>query len=264
MFFGKKKAEREKPEHELPPSEEDVSVREEGEAPANVFSEGGKNYRTMGRWDTALVLITNQVGLGILSLPSQVQTLGIVPGIIAIVGLGLLSTYTAYELLQFYRKYPHVVNIVDMARVVGGKPFEIVVAIGLMIKLCLTCASATVTLSVAFNTMSGHAMCTVGWVGVSAALCWILCLPRKFKFVAHVGIPSTISIFAAVLIVIISLGIADPKGAPVGGFDKEINIVGNPTFKEGLSACLQICYAYAGELDESRYAKEISLTTLYR
>lgn len=253
MFFGKK-AEREKPEHELPPSEEDVSVREETtEAPANIFSEGGKNYRTMGRWDTALVLITNQVGLGILSLPAQLQTLGIVPGVIAIIGIGLLSTYTAYELLQFYRKYPHVVNIVDMARVVGGRPFEVVVAIGLMIKLCLTCASATVTLSVAFNTMSGHAMCTVGWVGISALLCWLLCLPRKFKFVAHVGIPSTVSIFAAVLIVIISLGIADPKGAPPGVFDKEINVVAHPTFKEGLSSCLQICYAYAGKLRKFQF-----------
>lgn len=249
MFFGKKKADKEKPSPELPPSEDNVSVREEPtEAPANIFSEGGKNYRTMGRWDTALVLVTNQVGLGILSLPSQLQTLGIVPGVIAIVGLGLLSTYTAYELLQFYRRYPHVVNIVDMARVVGGKPFEVVVAIGLLIKLVLTCASATVTLSVAFNTMSGHAMCTVGWVGVSAVLCWLLCLPRKFAFVAHVGIPSTISILAAVLIVMISLGIADPRGAPPGVFDKKINVVGNPTFKEGLSSCLSICYAYAGEL----------------
>lgn len=219
----------------------------EVEAPANIFSEGGTSYRTMGRWDTALVLITNQVGMGILSLPAMLRILGIVPGAIAIIGVGLLSNYTAYELLQFYRKYPHVVNIVDMARIVGGHPFEVVVGIGVLVKLCFTCSSATVTLSVAFNSMSNHAMCTVGWIGVSAACCWLLCLPRKFKFVAQAGIPCTISIFAAVLIVIIALGIANPRGAPVGGFDKEIVVVGNPSFKEGLNACLQICYAYAGK-----------------
>ena len=226
---------------------EEVVLEAENEAPANIFSEGGISYRTMGRWDTALVLITNQVGMGILSLPAMLQILGIVPGVIAIIGIGLLSTYTAYELLQFYRKYPHVVNIVDMARIVGGHTFEVIVGIGVIIKLVLTCSSATVTLSVAFNTMSDHAMCTVGWIGVSAICCWLLCLPRKFKFVAHVGIPSTISIFAAVLIVIIALGIANPKGAPPGVFDREIKAVGNPTFKEGLNACLQICYAYAGK-----------------
>lgn len=218
----------------------------ETEVPSNIFSEGGKNYRTMGRWDAAFVLITNQVGLGVLSLPGVLQVIGIVPGIIAIIGLGILSTYTAYVLLQFYRRHPHVVNMVDMARVVGGKPLEVIVGIGVFIKLCLTCSSAIVTLSVAFNTMSEHAMCTVGWIAVSAVCCWLLCLPRTFKFVAYIGVPSTISIVAAILVVIISLGVADPKGAPTSGFDKEINVVGNPGFSDGLSSCLQICYAYAG------------------
>jgi len=257
MFGREKKSE--KPQLPERSSTEDIAVA--GTTPAhgeaNAFSEGGKNYRNMGRGSTALVLITNQVGMGILSLPAQLQVLGIVPGVITIVGLGLLSTYTAYELLQFYRRYPHVVNVVDMAKVVGGKPLEIVVAIGMMIKLCLSCASATVTLSVAFNSISDHAICTVGWIGISAIVCWLLCLPRQFKFVAHIGIPSTVSIFAAIMIVIISLGVADPKGVPPEGWEKEVKVVGNPTFREGLNSCLQICYAYAGNIGFVSYMAEM-------
>lgn len=65
----------------------------------NLFDQGGKNYRTVGRWMSGVILITNQVGIGILSLPAALQTLGLVPGIIAIIGLGLLSTYTVCFLI---------------------------------------------------------------------------------------------------------------------------------------------------------------------
>ncbi|KAF2453450.1 transmembrane amino acid transporter protein-domain-containing protein [Lineolata rhizophorae] len=212
-----------------------------------MFSEGGKNYRTLGRWDTAIILITNEVGLGILSLPAALQTLGVVPGVIAIIGIGLLSTYTAYELLQYYRRYPFCVNIVDMAKVLGGLPLEIATGIGLLIKLCLTCASAGITMSIALNSMSDHGMCTVAFIAFPMIGCWLLCLPRTFKFVSQVGIPSTISIVSAILIVMISLGVSDPQNAPPG-FEVEIAAVGHPGFKDGFTSCLNIAYAYAGNV----------------
>ncbi|ELQ42238.1 amino acid transporter [Pyricularia oryzae] len=239
---------REKKTPPLTPPATDGSVdRAMGE---NIFSEGGKNYRTVGRWNTALILITNQIGLGILALPSVVQTLGIVPAVIAIIGIGLLSTYTAYELLQFYRRHPHVVNAVDMARIVGGRPLEVIMGVSLVTKMGLTCASTIVTISVALNTLSSHGVCTAGFIGIAALGCWLLCLPRTFKFIAHIGIPSTISIVAAVLIVIISLGVGNPQGAPPG-WSRDVavvQVVGNPSFREGVAACLNVCYAYAGNI----------------
>lgn len=254
MLGKKTRQEPEKPRDSSPSDRSyDESVAEGG----NVFEKGGKSFRTMGRKNTSFVLITNQVGIGILSLPGIIKTLGVVPGVIAIVGIGLLSTYTAYELLQFYRKYPTVLNVVDMARIVGGRPLEVIVAISLMINLIFTCSSATVTLSIALNTMSEHAICTAGWIGLSALFCWISCLPRTFKVVARAGIPATISILGAVLIVMISLGFNDPQGAPPKGFDKEIQIIGYPTFREGLSACLNVCYAYAGNIGFVSYMAEM-------
>ncbi|KAM0326131.1 hypothetical protein ACHAQA_006724 [Verticillium albo-atrum] len=227
--------------------ENKASLGVDGGQAENIFSSGEKNYRTVGRYMAGIILITNQVGIGILSLPGTLQTLGIVPGVIAIVGIGLLSTYTAYELLQLYRRYPHCVNIVDMCKVVGGKPLEILGGIAMIINICFTCTSATVTVSIALNTMSEHAVCTVGFMGFAVVAFWLLCLPRTFAFVGKVGIPSTISVLAAVLIVMISLGIAPPQGAPAG-FEKDIKVVGNPTFREGLTSCLQVAYAYAGNV----------------
>lgn len=236
----------------------DAAAADDDAQQGDIFSEGGgATFRTLSRWDTFMVLVTNQVGLGILTLPSILHTLGLVPGLIAIIGLGVVTWYTAFELLQFYRRHPHVLNLVDMAKVVGGRPLELVVGVGLLFKICMTCSSATVTLSIAFNSITAHAMCTVAFSAFGAIGCWLLCLPRTFKFVANLGLPCTISILAAIFIVVISLGVAGhPNGVP-DEWVKEIVIVGRPGFSKGLSACLKVCYAYAGNVAFVSYMAEM-------
>lgn len=78
---------------------------------------------------TALIFFTNQVGIGILSLPGMMHTIGMIPGIFTIIILGMIATYTAYILIQFYRRFPAVRDIVDCAYIMGGKPLAIVVGI---------------------------------------------------------------------------------------------------------------------------------------
>jgi hypothetical protein len=43
---------------------------------------GGKNYRVLGRWKATLIFINNEVGIGILSLPAALDSLGLIPGLI--------------------------------------------------------------------------------------------------------------------------------------------------------------------------------------
>ncbi|CAG9950214.1 unnamed protein product [Clonostachys rosea f. rosea IK726] len=218
--------------------------------------EGGKNFRNMSKWDCVFALLTNQVGLGVLSLPGVLKVLGIVPGIIAIIGIGCLSWYTAFELKQFYGKHQHVLNVVDMCKVVGGRPLEIAAGVGLLIQVIMTAASASVTLSIAFNTISSHSLCTVGFIGIGCLCCWVLCMPRTAKFVAWSGIPCCISIISAALLVMISLGVTNPSAAPQG-WKRELTVVGNPTFREGLNACLKIVYAYSGNINFVGYMAEM-------
>lgn len=222
----------------------------------NIFNQNGKSYRTLNRWDTILILFTNQIGLGILSMPSVMKTLGIIPGIIAIIGLGVLTWYTSYEFLQFYRKHPHVVSIVEMAGVVGGKWFETVAGIVMTIQVVFIVASAVVTLSVALNTLSNHAVCTVVFILIACIACYLLSLPRTMKFVSKAGIPNAVSVLAACLIVLISLAIKGPAAAPEG-WVKDIQIVGNPSFRDGLNACLRVAFAYAGNFTFVSYMAEM-------
>ncbi|OBS26149.1 hypothetical protein FPOA_00092 [Fusarium poae] len=222
----------------------------------NIFDQGGKTYRTLGRWDTVLILFTNQLGLGILSLPATIKTLGIVPGIIAILGIGAISWYAAYCLLQFYRKHPNVVSIVEMTRIVGGPWFESLAGFVMMIQVVFIVASATVTLSVALNTLSSHATCTVIWILVACVACYILSIPRTMKFVSKAGVPNAVSVVAACLIVLVSLAVSGPAIAP-SDWHRELKVVGNPTFRDGLNACLRVVFSYAGTFTFPSYMAEM-------
>ena len=77
-------------------------------------------YRTMEWWHAALVMIAETISLGILSLPSSMAGLGLVPGIILIIGLGAVSTYTGIVFWQFKMRYPHVHNIADVGEIFAG------------------------------------------------------------------------------------------------------------------------------------------------
>ncbi|KAJ4992148.1 amino acid transporter [Stagonosporopsis vannaccii] len=210
---------------------EKVDSRRNGSVLEPAMSEQS-GYKKLGRWRASLIYITNQVGIGILSLPVALRTLGLVPGVICIVGLGIVVTYTAYVLLQFQRRYPAVLNCVDCFRIIGGTPLAIVVGTAFVLNLILTCSSAVITMSIALNSISEHSICTVAFIAIPAVVSWVL-------------LPCTISIFTAVLIVMIALGASEPARAPPG-WDRELVLWGSPSFAEGFTSVLNIAFAYAG------------------
>ncbi|KXJ89038.1 amino acid transporter [Microdochium bolleyi] len=213
---------------------------------------GGGNKLGMIR--TTLIFFTNQVGIGILSLPSVLHTIGLIPGIISIIAFGVLATYTAYILIQFWRKYPSIRDVVDVGRIMGGLPLEIIVGVAHVLNLALICASANVTLSIGLNTMTDHALCTVGFVGIPMVMCWLLCMPRSLSFAGWFGIPATISIFVAVLITIVALAVNGPNTGTSGYFSEAANQAvvmslgpnPNATMHQKFESVLNVAFAYAG------------------
>lgn len=203
-------------------------------------SAGTKKLNTT---QTVIIFMTNEIGIGILSLPAALNTLGFFPGIIAIVGMGMLSLYTAYNLVQYWRKYPYMLNIVDYGRVLGGPWLEAVFAIGFLINMALISASAVVTISIGLNTVSEHATCTVAFSVVAAIAMWAMCVPRSMRFVSWASWPCTISIFSAVMFVMIVLGVQGPRNAEA---PLNLKAIGSPTFTEAVAAFLNIAFAFSG------------------
>jgi amino acid permease len=63
------------------------------------------------RLTSATVMIAETISLGILSLPSVLATVGLVPGFLLILGLGVIATYSGYVIGQFKERYPWVVIV---------------------------------------------------------------------------------------------------------------------------------------------------------
>lgn len=57
-------------------------------------------------------MIAEIVSNGMLSLPSSLAVVGVVPGSIIIVFLGAFATFTSYLLIQFKLRHPEGMNLV--------------------------------------------------------------------------------------------------------------------------------------------------------
>lgn len=145
--------------------------------------------------------------------------------------------------MQYYRRYPYLLNIVDYGRSLGGPIVEGIFATGFLINMALICSSAVITISIGLNTISEHAACTVVFTAVASIGMWMLCMPRTMKFVSYCGWPCTVSIVGAVMITMISIGVHSPR---IPDRPLKIQAVGNPTFVQATSAFLNIAFAFSG------------------
>ena len=63
-------------------------------------------YKTLSWQLVAVLMIAEIVSNGMLSLPSSLAVVGLVPGIILIVFLGIFGTYTSWLLIKFKLRHP--------------------------------------------------------------------------------------------------------------------------------------------------------------
>lgn len=93
------------------PTNERVTV---GDDVFGEMREGGPNYRNVGWIGTAILMMKTQIGLGVLAIPTVLNALGMVPGIICLLAVGGISTWTNYMIGQFKLNHRSVYGIDDM------------------------------------------------------------------------------------------------------------------------------------------------------
>lgn len=198
-------------------------------------------YRTLTWWQAAFIMIAETISLGILSLPSALAAIGIVPGMIMIVGLGIIATYTGYVLGQFKLAYPHVHNLADAGEVLAGPIGRELGGAAQTIFLIFVMGSHILTFTIAMNAITGHATCTIVWGVVGFIVLWLFTLPRTLKKVSYLSIASFVSICGAVLITMIGVGV-DP--APNLHLSATVSTSLAPAFL----SVTNIIFAYAGHV----------------
>lgn len=61
------------------------------------------------------------IGLGVLSIPTVFDTLGIIPGVICLVAVGTIITWSGYVVGTFKVNHPEVYGVDDAGRLMFGR-----------------------------------------------------------------------------------------------------------------------------------------------
>jgi amino acid permease len=206
-------------------------------------------YRTMEWWHAALVMIAETISLGILSLPSSMAGLGLVPGVILIIGLGAVSTYTGYVFWQFKMRFPHVHNIADVGEIFLGPIGRELGGLLQTIYLIFIMGSHLLTWTIALNTITNHATCTIVFSVIGLLLQAVLTIPRTLKSVSYLSIFAFISIFAAVMVTMVSVGVTRP--------DPTVYATVTTSFASAFSSVMNIIFAFGGHVAFFSFISEL-------
>ncbi|GAA6039344.1 hypothetical protein JCM8097_002808 [Rhodosporidiobolus ruineniae] len=222
----------------------------ENETGDGVFgNEGDVNYNNVGWVSTSVLLAKAQVGLGVLSIPSVFQSLGIVPGVLVLLGLGGFMTYSQVVLGRMKMKYPQIYSIADAFKLMFGPVAGEIAGACMWLFMTMVSGSAFIGLSTAFNAISEHGACTAVFVAVSAIIGFLFSSIRTLGKVKWIGWAGLISLVVAILLVMIAVAAGGrPADAPQAPLPENLEIViwGKPTVSEAFNAVSNLVFSFAG------------------
>ena len=69
---------------------------------------------------TAFLMMKTQIGLGVLSIPLTFDVLGMVPGVICLIAIAVITTWSDFMVGIFKLNHPEVYGIDDVGRLCAG------------------------------------------------------------------------------------------------------------------------------------------------
>lgn len=163
-------------------------------------------YKTLSWRMVAVLMICEIVSNGMLSLPSSLAVVGIVPGLILIIFLGVFATYTAWVLVQFKLRHPDVHNMGDAGYILFGPIGREVLAFGTVLFAIFATGSQLLAGEIALATLSDNKLCAMLYSGIFAMAILVFSFPRTFSNLSHLSIAACLSILIAGLVGMIGAG----------------------------------------------------------
>ncbi|CAG8307960.1 unnamed protein product [Penicillium salamii] len=211
------------------------------------FSSDCANCNQVGWVGTTALLIKTQIGLGVLSMPKVFDTLGIIPGIILLVVIAGMTTWSNWMVGVFKINHPSVYGIDDVGQMLFGRVgFELFGA-AYTLYWIFSGGSALLSISISFNALSDHATCTAVFVAVAAIIAIMFSSIQTLGRMSWLAWIGAACIIISVFIVTIAVGI---QGHPprIDGVipESDYKLFGSPSFTEAMTAISTICLTYAG------------------
>jgi hypothetical protein len=155
-----------------------------------------------------------QIGLGVLSLPQVFDTVGMIPGVILLLVVSAIATWTSYVVGTFKKNHPEVYSIDDVGALLFGRIGREFFAIALLlckpafllwtrmlwslgwwwnsvvVGMIFVAGSGMLGVSIGLNAVSSHGACTAVFVVVAALVAFALASIRtlgRISWLAWVG-----------------------------------------------------------------------------
>jgi amino acid permease len=196
-------------------------------------------YKTLSWQLVAVLMIAEIVSNGMLSLPSSLAVVGIVPGVILIVFLGIFATYTSYLLVQFKLRHPEVHSMGDAGYILFGPIGREVLAFGTVIFAIFATGGQLLAGQIALATLSENKLCLMLYTGIFAIPTLLLSFPRTLDGLSWISIPSVLSILIAGIVGMIGAGLHPAE-------DHHIDVVKSTSFYAAFISITNPVFAYAG------------------
>jgi amino acid permease len=185
-------------------------------------------------------MIAEIVSNGMLSLPQALAVVGLVPGLIIIVFLGVFATFTSWVLIQFKLRHPDVHNMGDAGMILFGAVGREVLSAGTVVFAVCATGSQLLAGQIALSVLSGGRLCLMLYTGVFAVPVLLLSFPRTFGGLAWASGAACVSILIAGFVGMVGAGVHPVDGRVV------VAAVGNVDFYHAFVSITNPVFAYAG------------------
>ena len=142
-------------------------------------------------------MIAEIVSNGMLSLPSAMATIGLVPAVIIIIFLGVWATYTSWVLVCFKLRHPEVHSMGDAGYILFGWAGREVLAFGTFVFAILASGSQLVAGAAALSSLYESKLCVMLYTGIFAAATLLCSFPRTFDRLGWISVLSVLCILVA-------------------------------------------------------------------
>lgn len=187
----------------------------------------------------AVLMIAEIVSNGMLSLPSALAAVGMVPGLLIIIFLGGFATYTSWLLVKFKIRHPEVHTMGDAGYIMFGPIGRELLAFGTCCFSIFGAGGQMLAGQIALQAVSDKKLCLMAWTAICAAPMLLCSLPRTFHGLGYISIASVLSITIAG---IVGMGAAGSSPVP----QRTVDVALSSNFYTAFFSITNPVFAFAG------------------
>ncbi|KAI4143014.1 MAG: hypothetical protein L6R39_004740 [Caloplaca ligustica] len=198
-------------------------------------------YKTLTWPLVAVLMIAEIVSNGMLSLPSSLAVVGLVPGLVLIVFLGAFALFTSWLLIQFKLRHPEVHNMGDAGYILFGPIGREVLSFGTIVFAVFATGGQILAGQIALGVLSSNKLCSMLYTGIFAIPTLLCALPRTLDQLSWLSVASVIVIIVAGVVGMVGAGLH-----PINDWANQFSVAVSTDFVNAFISITNPVFAYAG------------------